>query len=228
MDVSSKTLIRRVRSRKSGFSLVELLVSMFLAFMMFAVIVMLYQAGIWEYRHASGRIELVRKARALLGRVQPLLSTAVKPVSAGAQEAIAFPDTFTDDLHQTGESRVAFYTPLDALVTDTLPSARELQANANYHLYEIAMIPGASGNGNDVVLRKLIDPITPDMGVTPRILTTGIDDFRVRYLRPGAVEIQVTVSGARITDEIVRNTTEDRTPLNLVMNTIIQLPYYNK
>ncbi len=200
---------------------------MVLGFLMLAVIVLLYQTGLWEYRHASGRIELVRKGRQLMGRVQPLLSSAVKPVTAGSQEAIAFPDTFVDDLNQPGESRVSFYTPVDFLVDPTLPTARELQANPNYHLYEIAMVPG-TGNGNDVVLRKLVDEITPDLSVTPRVLTVGIDDFRVRYLRPGALEVQVTITGQRITDEIVRNTTEDRTPLSLDMNTIIQLPYYNK
>ncbi len=224
MVLSSTTLRRRPRG---GFSLPEMLVSMALSALMLAVVVLLYQTGLWEYRHASGRIELVRKSRHLMGRVQPLLSTAVKPVSAGAQEAIAFPDTFVDDLHQTGESRVSFYTPVDFLVDPTLPTARQLQANPNYHLYEIAMVPG-TGNGNDVVLRKLVDEITPDMGVNPRVLAVAIDDFRVRYLRPGALEVQVSVSGQRITDEIVRNTTEARTPLNLVMNTIIQLPYYNK
>lgn len=217
-----------LRSRRRGFTLPEMLVSMTLSVLMLGVVVLLYQTGLWEYRHASGRIELVRKSRHLMGRVQPLLSSAIKPVSAGSQEAIAFPDTFVDDLHQTGESRVAFFTPVDFLVDPTLPTARELQANPDYHLYEIAMVPGAGGNGNDVVLRKLVDEITPDVSVTPRLLSTGIDDFRVRYLRPGALEVQVTVTGQRITDEIVRNTTEARTPLNLVVNTIIQLPYYNK
>lgn len=239
MGISSQTLNRR------GFTMVELLVTMAISSALLLMVALLFKVGLWEVRHSSGRVELVRRSRQCMDRVQRYLVAACKPNSAGAQEAVSFPITFSDDLHQAPESRVQFYTPIDFLVSTSSPTARQLQMNPNYHSYEIAAVPGPAGRGQDIVLRKYLapanpgeDPVEQDLSVAPRYLGRDVglpdpndpniyrDGLVVRYLRPGALEIQVNVSSSRISDDAQRNTIEAHTPMRISMTSIIQLPYY--
>lgn len=240
MGLSQKTINNR------GFTVVELLVAMAISSALLLMMGLLFKVGLWEVRHSSGRVELVRRGRQCMDNVQRYLVAACKPNSAGSQEAISFPVTFTDDLHQAPESRVQFYTPIDFLVSNDSPTARDLQLNPNYHSYDIAAVPGPPGAGQDVVLRKYLPPANPgedpvdfDLSVAPRYLGRDLgvpdpdnpgvynDGLVIRYLRPGALEVQVNVSSDRISDDVNRNTIEANTPIRLTMTSIVQLPYYS-
>ncbi len=242
MGIPSKTLTHSQR----GFTLVELLTAMAISAGLLLMVAMLFKVGLWEVRHSSGRIEIVRRGRQCMDNVQRYLVAACKPNSSGAQEAISYPVTFSDDLHQAPESRVQFFTPIDFLVSSGSPTARQLQQNPVYHSYEIAAVPGPTGAGQDVVLRKYLppanpgeDPVDQDLSVAPRYLGRDLgipdptnpslynDGLVIRYLRPGAVEVEVNVSSSRISDDTNRNAIEANTPMVVTMNSIIQLPYYS-
>ena len=232
MGLSSKT----VRTR--GFSLIELLVAMAIGSLILLVVAFLYQTGLWEFRHSSGRIELVRRGRAALDKSQPYICAAVRPGGTSGPEAITFPITPSDDLHDAPASRLQFTTPIDFLGGAALPSARQLQANPVYYYYELAEVPGPAGQGNDLVLRRYVDELTPDLSVTPLVVARNLgvpdgaggyrDGFVVRYLRPGAVELQVQVCSQLLTDRAERNRIESRTPMVIRMSSIIQIPYYSQ
>ncbi|MCA9795908.1 MAG: prepilin-type N-terminal cleavage/methylation domain-containing protein [Candidatus Eremiobacteraeota bacterium] len=219
--------MRLSSSSLKAFTLAELLVAMTVSSMLFLAIVSLYQAGVWEFTRSSGRIEMARRGRNLLDRVQPLLGTAIKINPTGAQEAIYFPDQVLDDFSQAGETRVLFSTPVDFLGNQPLPSARELRLHPKFYLYEVALVPG-EGRAQDVVLRRRVDPLTPDPTVEPRVLGRDVDDFRVKYLRPGALEIEVVVSLDGVSDKLVRNKLQGRGVQRIRLSTIVGIPYYNQ
>ncbi len=223
-----------------GFTLAELLVAMVISSALLAVVAVLYQTGLWEFRHSAAHIELSRRGRTALDRLQPYISSAIKPNPSGSDEAILFPDTFFDDLHQATESRVQFYTPVDHLGGAPMPDARTLQENPLYYIYEIAEVPGPLGRGNELVLRRYLDPVTPDLSVPPLVLARALGEpdpenpgafyngFGVRYLRPGSLEFQVVVSSALLQEDDVRARVEARTPMNPAFTSIIQIPYYSQ
>lgn len=240
--------MRRFRLR--GFSLPELLIAMTLSVLMTVVIVALYQSGLWEFHHSSGRIELARKGRVAIDRIQPLISTAVK---FSAEDAILYPELpvggvdIFDDTQNPGDSRIIFSTPVDLLGNAPLPTARQLAANPVYHLFEIAAVPNADDDALELVLRKRQwdDTASPPIGAidaaaTPKVLARDLyrfgdtadpndpTGFNIKRLRAGAVQVRVRLVGDQITDDIVRARTEARTPIDLVMSTVVHVPYYSK
>lgn len=245
MGLSSKTL-----NKRSGFSLLELLVATGMSSLILLLLTSLFRVGMWEIDSSSGRIALVRRGRLAIDSVQRYLSGACEPGirldSLGNQaQAIIVPLELDDLESPDPDSRVRFFTPLNHLEDDLLPGARELQMNPQYFAYEIAAIPGANNQGQDLVLRRYQvppvsgDPVTPDTTVEPRVLarklgapdtssTTGYSGgFEVRHLRQGALRIQVSVSSDLLSDQRERTKLESARPLRIKMSSIYQLPYYN-
>lgn len=226
--------------RNKGVSLAELLVAMTVASILTTAIVAVFHAGNWEFQHSSGRIELIRRARAILDRITPLVTTAVKTSSSAAQEAIVDPPTPVDDLtplenmtqaqRDALPARLMFTSAMNFFGGGPAPKARELQNNPTYYYYDVAETPGGAGQGSNVLLRRWIRTgpgvYNPDNTVTPMVLGRQIDNFYVRYLRPGAVQLAVEISGNRIQDSVARNRIQQRTPIVMRVTTILQLPYY--
>jgi prepilin-type N-terminal cleavage/methylation domain-containing protein len=241
MGLPSTTLKRK------GFSLIEVLVVLAVSGIMFVLIAALFQAGTWEVRRSSGRIEVVRRGRQAIENCQMYLSSACQPGErldpTGAQtQAIFGPDALDDLNHPNPASFVRFFTAVDHLVDPTPLKARELQTNPDYHAYELAAVPGLNGKGQDLVLRKFLVPNAPqlphehDILAKPRILARRLgipkaggyeDGFVVRHLREGAVQIQVNVSSDLISDATQRSRIEQATPMRIKMSSIYQLPFYN-
>jgi prepilin-type N-terminal cleavage/methylation domain-containing protein len=233
--------------RKRGLTLIELLVAMGISSILMTTVVVLYGRGMIEVQHSSGRVELLRRGRGLLERIQPLLCSAVKPRREAAQEAIYVPDVPVDDLIDNGKlatdksfHQVVFATPVNHLAPGPLPTARELTFNPKYYLYEIAQVPGEkAGQGNQVVLRRVSNvvvntafnphqfAVTADQSVAPRVLGRDIDWLNVRYVRAGALQVQVLISSDRIQDEGQRSRAKRMAPYTVEVSSLIQIPYYS-
>ncbi len=237
MGLPSKTL------RAQGITLTELLVAIAIASLVATLVATLFHTGLFHVRRSSGRIDLVRRVRLCLDNTQRYLSAAVKPNTGSGEYAIYYPERFSDDETDAPVTAVGYWTPIDFLGGAVLPSARQLQVSPAYYRYELAEIPGEVGRGNDVVLRRLTDFGVLDTTVTPRVIgrdlgwrdNSGeyVDGFVVRYLRVGALRLDVTASGSRIHDSLERQAVENSSGTNpdsqmiVRLTTIIQLPYYS-
>lgn len=233
--------------RKRGVTLLELLVAMGISSILMTTVMVLYNRGMIEVQHSSGRVELLRRGRGLLERMQPILCSAVKPRREAAQEAIYVPDVPVDDLIDNGKlatdksfHQVVFATPVNHLSPGPLPTARELTFSPKYYLYEIAQVPGEKpGQGSQVVLRRVnsvavntgFSPhqfaVSADQTVAPRVLGRDIDWLNIRYVRAGALQVQVLLSSERIQDESQRSRARRMTPYTVEVSSLIQIPYYN-
>lgn len=235
------------RYKPQAFTLVELLVSMAIASAIALAMVALYRAGLGEFRHASGRIELTRRARIALLRVAPLLTTAIAPnaqVGAIYSPDIPPPPYDTDPFSPKAptSNMVMFASPLDLM---SAAPAQPDPRNPNYALYEIGRVAVAgSGPPYDIVLFKMkyppgltppIDPVGDaqvDLSVTPRILARNVSNFEVKRVSTAAVWVQVTMASNLISDAVVRERMEERDAapgkhfLNINMSTMVQIPYY--
>ena len=236
MGLPSKTVNR-------GFTLTELLVAMAIASLVAMLVAALFHTGLFHIRRSSGRIDLMRRVRHCMDNTQRYLSAAVKPNTESGEYAVFYPETFSDDETDQPQTAVGYWTPVDFLGGASLPSARALQANPAYYRYELAEIPGELGRGNDVVLRRLSDFGVIDSSVTPRVIgrdlgwrdSSGeyVDGFVVRYLRVGALRLDVTASGSRVHDSLERQAvtsssgTSEGFQMVVRLTTIIQLPYYS-
>lgn len=203
----------------------------------------MFRSSGYFVRRSSGRIDLVRRARLCMDNTQRYLSSAVKPDTGSGEYAVFYPETFSDDETDQPATAIGYWTPVDFLGGAALPSARDLLANPTYYRYEMAEVPGEAGRGNDVVVRRLSDFGVVDSSVTPRVIgrdlgwvdeSTGqyTDGFVVRYLRVGAVRLDVTASGSRIHDSLERAAVENATATGkgsmvVRLTTIVQLPYYS-
>lgn len=236
----------KTRGRK-GITLAELLVAMAISSVLMSSVLVLYHRGTIEIQHSSGRIELQRRGRALLERIQPLLCSAIKPSRVSPQEAIYVPDVPVDDLIDNGVvasdasyHQVVFATPVDWLRSPQVPAGRDLAWRPQYHLYEIAQTAGPAGRGNQVVLRRALgvtvnSTVQPrlfnvqlDSSVQPRVLGRDLDWFNVRYIRAGAVQIQVVLGNQRILDAATRSRVARLTrPYTIEVTSLIQIPYYS-
>ncbi len=214
---------------------------MMISIALMSVVIGLFQAGLWEMRRSSGRIDLVRRARNCMDNVQRFLSSATVP-GTFAEGAIIFPDPPTNEaeLLSDPESSVLFWTPVDHLGVNPLPTARQLHTNMTnlYFRYGLDTIPGHDGLGDDVVLRRYVDEVTIDATSTPRVIGRGLgvpdpgspgqfmDAFVVRTVRDTAVQIQVNISSELITDDTERNRIQAQSPFVVNFTTIVQLPFY--
>lgn len=233
-------------SSRRGITLAELLVAMAISSVLMTSVLVLYQRGTLEVRHSTGRIELQRRGRALLERIQPLLCSAVKPSRQSSQEAVYVPDQPVDDLIDNGVyandssyHQVVFATPVDWLGNQTVPSGRSLAFQPTYYLYEISQTAGPAGRGNQVVLRRVLDvsvnasfephlfTVPVDTRVEPRVLGRDLDWLNVRYIRAGAVQIQIVLGCQRILDGATRSQVARMNPYTVEVTSLVQIPYYS-
>ncbi len=238
---------QRPRLSLGGFTIVELMTTMTICSMIGIVVVALFQAGMFQIRRSSGRIDLVRRARNCMDNTQRYLSAAVCPNESGADRAFCDPNPLTpgpdyyDDLHPDNKfSFVRFWTAVDFIGGTPTASARQLQTATNpaYYVYELAEVPGASGVGNDIVLRRYTDPVTPDTTEQPRVIARDLGEldestgeyanaFVTKMLSPSAVLLEVTASGSRIHGELERHAASRGDLMTIRLTTIVQLPDYS-
>ncbi len=218
----------KVTSHRPGITVLELLIAMGIASLISLTMVMLYSSSLFQYAHSSGRIELTRRAREGLNRIATILTTAVKPnkiAEAIYAPPLPAPPWDTDPFNAPDQyNAVMFASPYDLLNPEAPPPNPR---NPTYHLYEIALVPGFQG-GNDIVLRRLLNPTTIDTSVEPRYLVRNIDNLDIKRIDNTALLIRIDISEARISDDYVKNTTQSRTPLRVSLNTLVQIPYYTK
>ena len=203
---------------------------------------------------------MVRNGRNALNQIQRIMSYAMAPSAHydGSSNQVTTP-VYTPlpseiyDPSQPVASRPApsssfrFFTPINILTDDPIPTARQIQDAPQNFAYEIAQVPG-NGEGMSVVLRKLSDPVAYsapdtfplniDTGVQPRFLGRrlglpdstapgGFDDAMFIYrLRDSSFQIVINVSSAAISDGANRNRIENATPLQIRMSSIYNPPIY--
>lgn len=197
--------LKRVRAER-GFTLIEVLVVLAISTLMILLIATIFQIGLRQVSHSSGRIEMVRDARQAIDNVQRYLASVMRPImvyDADGDEleptsSIFWPREFHDPVNgqpKPWEQRVQFFTQWDFFdenMDDTERHrswARTLNENPLNFSYEIVTVP-SQGRGQELVVRALNRPepwsvgnlpLLPDTSVTPRVIgkRLGVADSNV-------------------------------------------------
>ncbi|MEW6283883.1 MAG: prepilin-type N-terminal cleavage/methylation domain-containing protein [Candidatus Eremiobacterota bacterium] len=185
------------RSRKRGFSLAEVLVSMAILSALSLALVLIYRSGLTEYEHTSGRIAMQTQSRLLMDKMVPLVTTATRPAGDPTGDPLLFPpiayDANLDGAFPDPVREIRFISGSD-LLSDNQVSV----LGPNYpdyrtflqHFYKIDI-----DNFGDVRLTETTDiaglnPVNrPD---NPRLLANNIFDLQFTRVQESALQVRIT------------------------------------
>lgn len=237
----------RTRCQK-GFTILELLTVLAVSSLMLVLLAVVFKTGLTTVAKSSGRIEVVRLARNAIDQTQRYLGSACRPgfrldPSNNQAEAIFGPATFVDNLNGPATDHLRFWSAIDHLSNNPVPqTARQLQETPNYFAYDLTTIPGTNGRGQDLIIRQFHVPAEPTLPFAlntsrqPRVLgralgipvgATYADGFVVRYIRRGAVLLEVNVASEVISDDYANAQVRNAQKLRIKMRSIYQLPFYS-
>ena len=182
----------------SGFTLLELLVSMFILGVIGTVLIgMLSQSSALVSQGASV-IGSHQKARNAFDRIAPLIATAVK-TSKG--EAILTPrEKSNDPVNPPYDFRIVFHTTEDFLNPSYSPDDVYDPITAPIYTYEIVFVPDSAAPNSlgRIMLQKLIEGTdTVDTTYEPRPLAFGVQQFRCLMLTSNSLQITIDQQVAR-------------------------------
>ena len=179
------------RKPSRGFTLLELLVSMFILGIIGTVLVGLLSQSQSLVSQGASVIGSHQKARNAFDRIAPYVATAVS-TSKGA--AILVPGLKSNDpVNPDYRFRIVFHTTEDFLAPGYDPSLPYDPVTQNIYTYEIIFIPDNASDPNslgNVMLRRLIEGTdTVDTSREPRPLAFGVQQFRCLLLTANSLQI---------------------------------------
>lgn len=209
-----------MRSRKTAFTLAELLIVLGLTALMSAILAGIYDMGRVQYMHQSGRIGMSRLARQTVDRISEALAQAV-------------PTSVDQAIHQASGSTIRFST-----TTDLFSFTPFDPANPAYYFYEIRLV------GQDVHLTRFGDLgatdsfdnfATPDPALgsdNPRVLARSNQDRWITNLTFSRRVNAVTgkTSGIRLHLEMEgksRGANLQEVTLEHEVFSAVDIPYYS-
>lgn len=207
------------RKRYFGFTLVEVLVSMFILALLSTALVVIYRSGLTEYHHASGRLAMQTQGRLIMDKLLYNLSTAARPVhdivGNPQKDPVIYPqfDNDSDGVFDTqreirftscsdllGDGQVSTTGPATAATyrTDIRDRAYRIvfdptQDNRPVYLEENS-ITGPNGNGQYTIQWGTRQP-----GSNPRNLGVNVFELKFGRVQATAVGVQLTIGNVNQT-----------------------------
>ncbi len=231
------TFLNRKRTNR-GFTLPEVMVAMALLSGLLVALVLIYQAGLTEYSHASGRITMQTKSRLIMDKLVYYLSTASEPDDTTfTLGPVPYPqqDNDSDGLLDTVQE-VRFVSFANLLADGALPSDAGVNFRQPPPRFFRVFVDTADQFSPIVLQETTTYNGTVNLNAQPgRVLGNNVLD--VRFSRPAdsVVQVQLTLSNFNATtgrfstgDIMHRYQGAPRSNVNAyVLDSAIQLPVFS-
>ncbi len=96
------------KTHRSGFTILEVLVSMLILALLSVALIVIYRSGLTEAEHATGRMALQQQARLLMDKMVPMITTAAKVSQDDNTDPLFFPPA-----DQAGYNRIDWRSSVD-------------------------------------------------------------------------------------------------------------------
>lgn len=209
LRLPSHKLAQACRKPSKGFTLLELLVSMFILGVIGTVLVGILSQSQSLVSQGASVIGSHQKARNAFDRIAPYVATAV---STSKGEAILIPKEKSNDFAEpTFDFRVVFHTTEDFLNPAYDPTAPYDPIAQVVFTYEIAFVPDSAAPGSlgKIMLRRLVEGSdTVDTTREPRPLAFNVQQFRCLLLTSNSLQmvidqrVQRKTSRGELLDEV--------------------------
>lgn len=199
----------RFHNSGQGFTLVELMVALFLLSLISTVLIALVSQSSALVSHGTEVIALNQRARVAIDKIGPYVLTAVDDSGSPALNSPMEKTDTPDAEHLDSYKAIQFTTTEDFLNPSYDPRADYDVSSPIHYYYEIAfdetaptsytLANGTNVNLGKIVLRRYTDASfsTIDTAVEPRPLAYNIQYFRCHVLTSNSLEVIVHTVGKR-------------------------------
>ena len=161
-------------SKRSGMSLIEVLVASGVTLLLFALVIKVYFGSQTAVGHTVDKVEAVQNARHLVDKLTPVVAVACDPSQLGAQPVRVILPPGGVDPEMTSPTALEVISTEDLLDPDYVDRRDEFVERQDLRSYRFRAI--YEPEEQQLVLRKMRDenPDEIDTAVKPRILGTAL------------------------------------------------------
>lgn len=161
-------------SKRSGITLVEVMVASGVTLLLFALVIQVYFGSQTAVGHTVDKVEAVQNARHLVDKLTPVVAVACDPSEVGSQAVrVIIPDGGIDP-EMTSSTALEILTTENLLADDYVDGRDEFIERRNLRSYRYRAIYEPAEQRLVLYKMRDDDPTLIDTEVQPRILGTAL------------------------------------------------------